>query len=116
MSSDRIIDLVDSASKNDDPELYKLNLLMRTIRGKPIDAEIASALIKLKGLIQNMPSEFASVWQNYYDSYFTALTALSSDQGWFIDTITTSKIKQEINSPLAKKEFDKMMKPANDET
>ena len=112
MSTDRIIDMVDSASKSADDDLYKLNLLMRTIRGKPIDAEIASHLIQLKGLIARSPPAVAAVWQNYYDSYFAALSALASDGGWFIDTITTQKLKQEINSPYAKKEWEKMMRPA----
>lgn len=112
MSADRVIDMVDSASKSDDADLYKLNLLMRTIRGKPLDSEIASHLIQLKGLIVRAPPPVAAVWQNYYDSYFAALSALASDGGWFIDTITTHKMKQEINSPYAKKEWEKMMRPA----
>ena len=32
MSTERTIDLVDSASKHDDARLYKLNLLARTLK------------------------------------------------------------------------------------
>ena len=109
MSGDRIIELVNNSSKSQDELLYRFNLALRTIKGKPIDTDIVNRMWMLNDLIQQMPESLAIIFKNYFNSFLSALIVTSSENGWFIETMTTHKIKQQISgNPNAKKEISKL--------
>lgn len=109
MSSDRIIELVNNSAKSNDELLYRFNLVLRTIKGKPIDVDITNRMWMLIDLINCLPDDLAEVFKNYFNAFLSGLTVTSSENGWFIETMTTHKIKQNITgNPNAKKEITKM--------
>jgi len=109
MSSDRIIELVNNSAKSTDELLYRFNLVLRTIKGKPIDVDITNRMWMLMDLINRLPDDLANVFKNYFNAFLSGLVVTSSESGWFIETMTTHKINQKITgNPNAKKEISKM--------
>lgn len=108
MSNERIIDLADSSAKPDADNLYRLNLLGRTIKGKPIDPIIFTKMAELLVLISMAPPELAQIWQGYYDGYFAGMTVTSSENGWFTEKVITTHLKNENTVTEQKKQTNRM--------
>ncbi len=108
MTNERILDLADSAAKHDDENIYRLNLLGRTTKGKPIDAMIFKKMAELLTLMRNAPPQIREIWQGHFDGYLSAMTVTSSENGWFTTMATTISTKHEQTISEQKKQTNRM--------
>lgn len=109
MSVERVLDLADSAAKHQNPTLYKLNLLVRSLKANnTVDHLIIHNMVNLLGLCEHVPPVVQKVWFNHYDAFFSAMGLTSSEFGWFMNNVTTTKLKHEYNNPEAKKQATKI--------
>ena len=103
MSTERTIDLVDSASKHDDARLYKLNLLARTLKTDSTAIIVINMIAKVLSLRSSLPPEITPILNELADEYMAGLAATASEHGWFLNSITQTKIRYMVNNPEAKK-------------
>ena len=103
MSMERAVDLVDSASKNDDVRYYWLNLLARTLKTDSAAILVIARVAKILSLRKALPPDIAAILSDIADEYMAGLAASSSDHGWFLNAITQTKIRYMVNNPEAKR-------------
>ena len=103
MSVERTVDLVDSASKNEDVRYYRLNLLARTLKTNDAAIMAINKIAKLLSLRYTLPPEITPILNEIVDEYMAGLAATSSEHGWFLNSITQTKIRYTVNNPEAKR-------------
>ena len=103
MSIERTVDLVDSASKNEDVRLYRLNLLARTLKSDDAAVMGINKIAKILSLRLTLPREITPILNEIVDEYMAALAATSSQHGWFLNSITQTRVRYEVNNPEAKR-------------
>ena len=100
---EKIIDMVDSSSKNDDPIIYRLNLLSRTLKTDDKAMQMINRIHSILSMRSTVPLEIAKIWEEAAVGLMGGLIASSSEKGWFLNSVTQHKIKYSVDSPDAKK-------------
>ena len=104
MSVDKAIDLIDNSAKDKDPNIYKMNLLARTLKSNKMMPDFLDELMDFYGWIKTQNQKIQDeVWMPYFKSFVVAVESTSSESGWLLDIITQTRVKYSGNNPEARK-------------
>lgn len=82
--------LIDNSAKNPNLSVYRLGLLVRTVKSDDIIPNFVEHINRIDALCEIAPPQLAAVWKRYSDGFKLAMAGTSSKNGWLLDKLTTT--------------------------